>query len=91
MKIVDDERAAQADCVLCVRKSVPAMFADDLFGVCMECGEEVRFRPHAPKLPKLCSVCALKNATVDELLGGESVTTAKAADEFIAYHRAKLN
>lgn len=59
MKIVTSEEAEQADAVICVRATVSSTFTDDEYGPCSICGEEVRFRPHAPKRPpRVCLECA---------------------------------
>lgn len=60
--VVSGEDAEKAEFVICARKTTPAHFAGDDSGVCCACGEEVRFRPHAPKKPpKMCMECMIEN------------------------------
>lgn len=60
-----DPDADKCMCVVTSRKG-PTPFTDNLHGDCALCGEEVMFRPHSPKLPKVCTVCFFS-------LGGEEV------------------
>jgi formylmethanofuran dehydrogenase subunit E len=63
VKIVTDEEAEKAEVIVVVRATVPLMMADNLTGTCSVCGEEVQFRPHAPKTPKrVCLDCVLDGA-----------------------------
>ena len=49
--------------VVCAPASSPALFVDDLFGVCRLCQKRVRFRPHNPS-PRvlICIPCFLIHA-----------------------------
>jgi hypothetical protein len=54
-----DDELANAPFIICAPASDPALFADDNFGDCAECGQRVRFRPHVPPGPKrICLPCA---------------------------------
>ncbi len=58
--VVSEAEAEECDAVVCVLKSQPSIFADDVFAPCAHCGVELRHRPHAPKRPpKLCFDCVL--------------------------------
>ncbi|MCB1534874.1 MAG: hypothetical protein KDJ44_09150 [Rhodoblastus sp.] len=61
INVVSDEEAEKAAFVICVRWTVPAVFADDEQGTCCACGAAVRFRPHAPKKPpRICMECIVE-------------------------------
>lgn len=74
-------RGVSGAIVICVPSSTPAVFLDDLAGVCVFCGQGVRFRPHAPAPRTLiCISCfALR------VEPGDTVEpTAKTLDELDA-------
>lgn len=62
INVVSQEKAEQADLVVCVfADAEPVFFDDDIFTVCADCGRAIRHRPHAPKKPpKVCINCALQ-------------------------------
>lgn len=56
--VVSQREAEKADFVVCVPASTPAMFPDDEFARCCQCGIEVRVRPASPRRPpRLCMGC----------------------------------
>lgn len=66
--VVEPEEAEDSDFVVCVLASEPTPFIDNLTGVCVDCGQAVQFRPHAPKRPpKICLQCML-----DRVQGGRA-------------------
>lgn len=57
-RAVEENGPGDAEAVVCRRADEPAIFDDDLFTVCSECGVDVRYRPYMPDLPKICLDCA---------------------------------
>ncbi len=56
--VVPEREAEKADFVVCMPASTPAMFPDDEFARCCQCGIEVRVRPISPRRPpRLCMNC----------------------------------
>jgi hypothetical protein len=45
--------------LVCERITTPLMLPDNRLGTCRECGTRVQFRPHAPKIARMCVPCAL--------------------------------
>ena len=49
----------EAEAIICMKTSeVTGWFDDDELSLCSGCGDEVRYRPYMPALPKLCLDCA---------------------------------
>jgi predicted RNA-binding Zn-ribbon protein involved in translation (DUF1610 family) len=61
IEIVSDEKAEQADYLVCSSADTPSPFADNLTGFCCACGIKVIYRWHAPRKPKrICMLCAVE-------------------------------
>lgn len=79
---VSDEDGAAADFVVCTRVTTPLHFADNLTGVCCQCGAAIQFRPHLPTKPrKLCMQCFAKQHTDEDTI----VATKRTVEEVILY------
>lgn len=67
IKIVPQEQCEEAHFYVCSPASITAVFDDDLFANCCECGQRVRHRPSGPTKPKkICSDCALSMFTDED-------------------------
>lgn len=63
----DDENDAEPSALICMPWSAPATFSDDLKGACTECGQAIRYRPHAPKVDRyICLECYQGLASPDD-------------------------
>jgi hypothetical protein len=51
--------------VVCARITTPLFLVDNEIGKCSECGWKVQFRPHAPKVRKMCMECAAEQIGPD--------------------------
>jgi len=61
----DDDTEPSA--LICMPWSAPATFSDDLRGECSECGQAIRYRPHAPKVDRyICLECYQGLASADD-------------------------
>jgi hypothetical protein len=88
-RIVDKDRAEEADVVVCMRVSEgdPFRFDDNVFGRCADCKHAIFWRPYNPKKPAyVCVHCALDRAGIpedrkqflkDELAAAAAARTAK--------------
>ena len=58
VKVVSDATAERADFMVCMPWNTPSPFADNLKGVCCECGADVMYRWYAPRKPRrICLQC----------------------------------
>lgn len=63
----DDDDQAEPSALICMPWSAPATFRDDLKGTCTECGQAIRYRPHAPKVDRyICLECYQGLASPDD-------------------------
>ena len=70
--------------LICSRADVRVTFADDLFGVCTECGCAIRFRPHSPtNVIRICYECMPAHTAKHG--GGTVEVTQKTLDEMALF------
>jgi hypothetical protein len=61
--VVDEERAQQANFVVCITADIPTSFTDNVQTTCCDCGTAIVHRPHMPaEVPKICMGCMVLRA-----------------------------
>jgi hypothetical protein len=51
--------------LMCERITTPLILPDNRLGKCCECGWRVQFRPHTPKVRRMCRQCAVPQIEPD--------------------------
>lgn len=78
---ISDEKATQADFLVCQLLTDPLLMKGNLVGTCTQCFKAIQFRPHVPKEPKkICVECFNSKPDGPAELVISTITAAEVAN-----------